>query len=125
MKPTLIIVDDVPAIREKLYRLLKDTFDIVGQAEDGEQAVALVKEKKPELVLMDVVMPKMSGIEATKELQRQMPNPPKVVVLSGLKEERVVLQAFEAGVCDDRFKPINEERIKEVLLNLLQSQSKK
>src|ERR1700679_451709 len=73
-KLTVLIVDDAPFIRDILRRLLtRAGHEVVGEAEDGVQAVAMATEKKPQLVIMDIVMPRMSGVQATKEILASLP----------------------------------------------------
>jgi DNA-binding NarL/FixJ family response regulator len=117
MKPTLIIVDDIKAVREKLNAALASSFEVLGLAASGAEAIQLCRTHAPELVLMDLVMPQMSGIEATEQIVVGA-TPPKVVVLSALQDENTVLRAFEAGASEFLVKPVSEKKIREVLLGL-------
>jgi CheY-like chemotaxis protein len=119
MKPTLVIVDDVKAIREKLGAALEQDFEVLGLAASAEEAISLCRTLSPDLVLMDLVMPKVSGIEATAELLQLKPRPPQVIILSGLQDENTVLRAFEAGATEYLVKPVSEKKIREVLLGLV------
>lgn len=115
MKPTLIIVDDVKLLREELRHQLSKEFEIVAEAANGTEALEAYRAFRPQLLVMDVVMPKMSGIEATR-LIMSGPSPyPKIVIVSGMKEESIVLQALEAGACDYLFKPVDLEKLRQVL----------
>ncbi len=118
MKPTLILVDDVKQFRDRLKNALRDYFEILGEAENGKQAVEFCQNLMPQLVLMDVIMPGMSGIEALS-LIRKMPDPPQVVMLSGLKSESVVQRALSLGAFDYLFKPSEDKIIRELLLEAL------
>ncbi len=118
MKPTLIIVDDVKAIREKLSAALERDFEVLGLASSAEEALTLCRSTNPDLVLMDLVMPKVSGIDATVALLQLAPNA-KVVILSALHDENTVLRAFEAGATEYLVKPVSEKKIREVLLGLV------
>jgi DNA-binding NarL/FixJ family response regulator len=118
MKPTLIIADDVKAIRESLYSTLQDDFEILGAFEDARSVFEGVLRLRPTLVLMDLVMPAMSGLEVIDRIRANVPSPPKIVILSGVTEEKWVIEAFEKGVGDYLFKPVSEER----LLHALHSQ---
>lgn len=71
----VLIVDDYPAIRDVLRAAfgLESGFDVVGEAGDGLQAIALVETLRPDLVLMDVKMPQLNGVEATRRIKRQWP----------------------------------------------------
>ena len=119
MKPSILIVEDVKKIRDDLRSVLEGEFTVVAEAADGVAAVEAYKRFRPKLVVMDVVMPKMSGIEATT-LILQEPNPPLVVMLSGLKDESIVMQALQAGAVDYLFKPIDADRLREILRGFLE-----
>ena len=69
---SIVVADDHKIVREGLIRLLeaRDDFNVVGEASNGEEAVALVLEKQPDVVLMDINMPKLSGIDATRQLEK-------------------------------------------------------
>jgi two-component system, chemotaxis family, chemotaxis protein CheY len=115
MKPTLIIVEDSQALREELVRGLEGDFEILAAEENGLQAVEACRAHRPQLVLMDIVMPKLSGIEATHRILTELPHPPKVIILSGLKDEGVVFQALSAGASDYLIKPCEVKKVAQVL----------
>ena len=79
----VLIVDDVAAVREALRLLLGDEpgVEVIGEAKDGEQAVAMAAALRPDLVLMDIEMPHMGGLPAMRAIGRQ-PHPPKLVAMS-------------------------------------------
>lgn len=120
MKPTVLIVDDVRHFREELKVVLEGEFTVVAQAADGIQAVEACRRHSPQLVVMDVVMPNLSGIDATRRIM-EGPTPPKVVMLSGLKDEKVVMEALLAGASDYLFKPVDPEKLRKVLWGFLKS----
>lgn len=94
----LLLVDDHKIVREALCSVLEREADItvVGQAGDGETALALVPELLPELVLMDIAMPGISGIEATRRIVAENPSV-RVLALSTYFDRRIVTQMLEAG----------------------------
>ena len=107
----LVIVDDAPFIREVLRHIFANTeITIVGEAQDGEEAVAKVRELKPHVVLMDIVMPRKSGIEATSEIVKELPNV-KVVACSTVEQNTMVLRALDAGCCNYVTKPFKAEDV--------------
>jgi len=95
----VVIADDSPTIRHYLKTLLKDMADmeIVGVAQNGEEALAVVSELRPDVITMDINMPKVDGLEATRQIMRECPTP--IVVVSGMLEAdiQLSLQALEAG----------------------------
>jgi DNA-binding NarL/FixJ family response regulator len=94
----VLLADDHAVFRLGLRDLLgaDDTIEIVGEAETGDQAVERTRQFHPDVVLMDARMPRMSGIEATREIKSEMPGT-EVVVLSAFEDDEQVLQAFDAG----------------------------
>ena len=122
MKPTLVIVDDVKGIRDVVRAALAQDFAIVAEAADGTQAVEAFRQFKPELMIMDLVMPRLSGLGAIEQIMQAQETPkPIIVVLSGIRDESVVLQAMEAGAVDYLFKPPETEMLKKVLWRFLES----
>ncbi|THA63869.1 response regulator transcription factor [Streptomyces sp. A0958] len=95
---TVLIVDDDELTRTGLRTLLsaKPDLDVVGEATDGAEVVAAVTRLRPDVVLMDVRMPRVDGIEATRRL-RALPDPPKVVVITTFEYDEHVWDALRAG----------------------------
>ncbi len=94
----ILLVDDHTVVRRglKLAFGLEDDFEVVGEAENGRQAVALAGELQPHVVVMDLLMPVMSGVEATREIRRLYPDI-EVVALTSVLEDRMVVDVIEAG----------------------------
>jgi NarL family two-component system response regulator LiaR len=94
----VLLVDDHGVLREGMRNLLEQQRDIevVGEAGNGLEAVAVAKAVKPDVVLMDVVMPRLGGIEATKQIKRANPNT-ATLILSAYDDDRYVLGLLEAG----------------------------
>ena len=100
MTGRVLIVDDEPLIRETLAELLRDEgFTVLGQAEDGEEAVRAAEELAPDLVLMDVRMPHLNGIEATRRILAERPGT-IVVALSAYDDPALAAAARAAGASD-------------------------
>lgn len=97
-KTRVLIVDDHPILVEGLRVLLSSQADIevVGQAQDGEEAVAQVARLRPDIVIMDIGMPKMNGIEATRVIRRQHPET-RVLILTQHEDNEYVLPLLKAG----------------------------
>ena len=95
---SVLLVEDQCLVRSGLRALLDQEADIrvVGEAEDGEQAVKMATELKPDLVLMDIKLPKMDGIEATRQI-KEGNGDVEVLVLSAYEDDESVFQAIQAG----------------------------
>ncbi|MDO8615002.1 MAG: response regulator transcription factor [Dehalococcoidia bacterium] len=96
---SVVLVDDHSLLREGLRRVLEKEPDmqVVGEAANGAEAVAIVQALEPDVVLMDVVMPELNGIEATKRIKVSNPTT-AVIILSAYDDDRYVLGLLEAGV---------------------------
>ena len=94
----ILVVDDHAVVREGLRAFLglQPGFEIVGEAADGEEAVELGAQLAPDVVLMDLVMPKLDGVSAMRELRRRCPRC-RVIVLTSFLEDNRLLPALEAG----------------------------
>lgn len=94
----LLIVDDHPVVRTGLRHLFETEpgFSVAGEAGDGAEAVAAVGADRPDLVLMDLRMPLMDGVEAIRRI-RALPDPPPVLVLTTYDSDAQILAAVEAG----------------------------
>jgi len=94
----VLLVDDHPVVRQGLRALLstQDGIEVVGEAEDGEAAVAAAERLSPDVVLMDVVMPGMDGVEALRRIGERRPQT-RVVMLTSYADERRAMEAVDAG----------------------------
>ena len=94
----IVIAEDHTILREGLRSLLSSnpSFEIVGEAEDGREAIKCVEKFKPDLILTDLSMPRMNGMEAIKEIKRESPTT-KVLVLTVHRAEEYILATFRAG----------------------------
>jgi HlyD family secretion protein len=94
----IVVVDDQKAVRCKLEETLatEDDIEIVGTAEDGDKAIALIKTLKPDVILMDIEMPTMDGIKATEIIVQRFPQV-KTLILTTHKEDEYVQKIFSAG----------------------------
>ncbi len=99
-KIKILIADDHPMIRTGMRSLLEavEDFEVVGEASNGEEAVAVATELKPEVVIMDIVMPKLNGIEATKLIKQSSPLT-AVLILTAYSDIYYILGLLEAGAC--------------------------
>ena len=95
---TVLLADDHMLVREGLRKILEMERDleIVGEAEDGRQAVAMVRKFRPDVVLMDIAMPLLNGLEATRQVVKAIPTT-KVLILSAHSDDAYVKDAVESG----------------------------
>ena len=116
-KPTTVLIaDDQRVVREGLSMVLglMPGVEIVGTAYDGEQAIALAEQLQPDVVLMDLRMPRCDGVEATRQLTAAA-SPTKVVVLTTYADDHSVIQALRAGACGFLTKDASSEQIADAL----------
>lgn len=95
---TILVVDDEKVIRTALSALLKTRADwkIIGEASDGQEAIEKAKELKPDVIIMDLSMPRMDGLKATREIHRQTPDA-EVLIFTQHDTLQLVREAREAG----------------------------
>ncbi|TXR69933.1 DNA-binding response regulator [Bacillus sp. AY18-3] len=112
MKIKLLLVEDHHIVRRGLVFFLKtrEEFEIVGEAENGEEALTFIQTERPDVVLMDLSMPKMDGIEATKRI-KQYDKTIKILILSSFSEQDYVLPALEAGADGYQLKEVQPEQL--------------
>ena len=94
----VMLVDDHSIMRDGLRQVLEQTgeFEVVGNAGDGEEAVRTVQSIKPDVIIMDVIMPRMDGIEACREVMDMLPDT-RVLMLTASNEEESLVQSIAAG----------------------------
>lgn len=97
-KITVLLVDDHPVVRQGIAALLSahEDLEVVGQAGDGREALVLIRELKPHVVLMDLAMPLLNGVQVTRRVRQEMPET-KVLVLTSYGHDEYLRQALEAG----------------------------
>jgi two-component system, response regulator PdtaR len=106
----ILIAEDETIIRLDLRGLLERAgHEVVGEARDGEEAVALARETAPELVIMDVKMPRLDGIEAARRMLAERPLP--IVLLTAFDQPELVARAGDAGVFSYLVKPFREQDV--------------
>jgi two-component system, NarL family, response regulator LiaR len=95
---TILVADDHPLVRQALVTLLgsQPDFKVVGEASDGEEAVRMAEQFKPDIVIMDITMPKLNGLVATRQIKSRFPDI-KVLVLTVHSDSEHILGIFEAG----------------------------
>ena len=120
----IIIADDHLVVREAIRVMLEmePEFEVVGEASDGNKALELAAQLEPDLVLMDIRMEGMDGVEATRLLRQQFPNM-GVLILTGFGDDEVLLNAVEAGAQGFLLKDASADEVKSAILRVVQGES--
>ena len=115
------IVDDARFMRLVLRRILTQAgHEIVGEAKDGIEAIDLWAEKRPDVMTLDIVMPRKNGIEAVREIMSFDPNA-KIIMVTALGQEAFVLDAIKAGAREFIIKPFRNEEIVKAVMKTVQT----
>ncbi len=115
MSLRVLIADDARFMRQLIRDIIEpEGYEVVGEAEDGRAVVEAYKQHNPDLVTMDVVMPKCSGIDAVKEILKINPTA-KIAMVSALGQEQLVAEALEAGASEYIVKPFKPDAVLETL----------
>ncbi|MEZ0116199.1 response regulator [Heyndrickxia faecalis] len=115
----VLIVDDAKFMRMTLAKMLENGgHTVVGEAENGQRAIELYREVRPDVVTMDITMPEMTGIEAVKKIVHEFPDA-KIIICSALGQQKLVVEAIESGAKDFIVKPFDETRVLEAVERVL------
>jgi two-component system chemotaxis response regulator CheY len=114
----VLLVDDAAFMRMRCAKVLNKLGHTVVEAENGLQALEVFDREKPELVLLDITMPEMDGIEALKAIKQRSPAS-KVAMVSAMGQQDMVLEAIKSGAADFVLKPFDEERLVSAIGKLL------
>lgn len=119
MSKRILVVDDAAFMRMMIKDILsKNGFEIVGEAENGARAIEKYKELVPDLVIMDITMPEVDGIQAVKEIKKFNPDS-KVIMCSAMGQQAMVIESIQAGARDFIVKPFQAERVLEAVKKVL------
>jgi len=120
----VLLVDDHPLITEGLEKILSfdDAIQVVGKANDGDQAIEIAKDVKPDVVVMDINMPGIDGIEACMRIRDMLPGT-EVIALTVCEEEDRILQILKAGAKGYFLKDVETERLIDAIKNVQKGQS--
>ncbi|MCR4590074.1 MAG: response regulator [Lachnospiraceae bacterium] len=115
MAKNILICDDAAFMRMMIKDILsKNGYNVAGEAENGAKAVEKYAEVKPDLVLMDITMPEMDGIQALKKIKASDPSA-MVIMCSAMGQQAMVIEAIQAGAKDFIVKPFQAERVLEAV----------
>jgi two-component system chemotaxis response regulator CheY len=119
----VLIADDASFMRQMIRDIIEpEGFEVVGEASDGVEVIEKFKELHPDMVMMDIVMPKRSGIDSVKGIIALDPTA-RVVMCSALGQETLVMEAIEAGAKDFIVKPFKPEAVVSALKKALEKES--
>jgi len=116
LNPKVLIVDDTLFMRALIKDILVQSgkFDVAGEATNGKEAVEKFEELQPDMIMMDIVMPILDGIEAVRQIIKQDPRA-KIVMCSAVEQEPLVIESIAAGAKDFILKPFSAEKILRVM----------
>jgi two-component system chemotaxis response regulator CheY len=122
MSHKVLIVDDAAFMRSMIAQILEKSgdFEVVGYATTGAEALERYRELQPHLVTMDIVMPEMDGIEATRAIIEDDPDA-LIIMCSALGQEALVIESLAAGARDFIVKPFTPEKVLQMVHNVLGS----
>lgn len=108
---SILIVDDNDMTRETLRVILRhDTYNVAGEATDGSIALEMATRLKPDIILLDVVMPKVSGLEALRSIRLVLPDV-MILMVTANKDQETVSEAVQAGISGYIIKPFNAKKV--------------
>ena len=115
MAKNILVCDDAAFMRMMIKDILtKNGYNVAGEAENGLKAVEKYKEVTPDLVLMDITMPEMDGIQALKEIKK-IDAAAKIIMCSAMGQQAMVIESIQAGAKDFIVKPFQAERVLEAV----------
>ena len=118
---SILLVEDHTVVRECFSVMLKQEPDliVVGEAHDGRQAITMALELKPEIILMDIAMPNLNGLEATRQVLKELPTT-RIIILSGNSDDASVKNAVDAGAVGYLLKQDSAEQVCQVIRHVSQ-----
>lgn len=120
MLTRVLVCDDSAFMRMMLKKILiENGYDIVAEASDGKQAVQLFRQHNPDIITMDITMPKMDGIEAVKIIHEENPLA-RIVMVTAIGQRAVIMEALKAGASDFIVKPFDSDKVLATIKKILE-----
>ena len=115
----ILIVDDAAFMRMMVKDILvKNGYEVIGEAKNGMEAIELYKKERPDVVTMDITMPVMDGIQAVKQIKAFDPTA-KIIMCSAMGQQGMVMDAIKAGARDFIVKPFQADRVLEAIKKVI------
>ncbi len=119
----VLVADDASFMRQMIREIVEaEGYEVVGEAADGDEAIETYKEIQPDLVMMDIVMPRRSGIDAVKAILKLNPKA-RVIMCSALGQETLVAEAMDAGASDFIVKPFKPDSVIATVKKVVEKES--
>ena len=119
MAARVLVVDDAAFMRMMIRDILvKNGYEVAGEAANGSEAVNKYQELRPDVTTMDITMPEMDGITAVREIRKVDPNA-RIIMCSAMGQQAMVLDAIQAGARDFIVKPFQEDRVIDAIKKVL------
>jgi NarL family two-component system response regulator LiaR len=123
-KRTILLAEDHKVVRQGIRQFLerRGDFEVVGEASDGEEAIRLAKELKPDVIVMDIAMPKLNGIEATKQI-KQLPFCTIILILTAYDYDEYIFPILEAGAAGYLLKDVSGDELIDAIHTVCKGES--
>lgn len=119
MGKRILLADDAAFMRLMLKNILEPNgYQVVGEAENGREAIKKYKELKPDILIMDMVMPEVGGIDAIKQIIAEFPDA-NILICSAIGQQALVIEAIQAGAKDYIVKPFDQDSVLETVGKIL------
>lgn len=119
---TVLIVDDIPFVRQTLKQILQEArYQVVGEAGDGQEALQMYAKLRPDIVTMDIVMPRLGGIEAARKILK-LHKDARILIISAMGQESLVMEAINVGARDFILKPFSAADVIKALDRITQAE---
>lgn len=121
MAQKFLVVDDANFMRLLLKKIIVESgHEVVGEAENGRVAIELTKQLAPDVIIMDITMPEVNGLDALREIMEFNPKI-KVIMCSAIDRKDMILKALQMGARDFISKPFDESKVKKVIKKVISS----